>query len=80
LFFRLRRSRSPGGSPGCSTTIVHSSGEHYVVAGIEDVYRLIFIGRPILRPKQATRSWRACPEARSRPPSTSPWKPGRRET
>lgn len=56
LFFRLRRSRSPGGSPGCSTTIVHSSGEHYVVAGIEDVYRLIFIGRPILRPKQATRS------------------------
>ena len=53
LFFRLRRSRSPGGSPGCSTTIVHSSGEHYVVAGIEERLSLN-LHRPAYTPAEAS--------------------------
>jgi len=53
LFFRLRRSRSPGGFPGCSTTIVHSSGEHYVVAGIEERLSLN-LHRPAYTPAEAS--------------------------
>jgi CheY-like chemotaxis protein len=57
-FFRLRRARSPGGSTGCSTTIVHSSSGASIMSlqASRNVCPSIFIGWPILRPKQATRS------------------------